>query len=84
MRTVSEPIYEYDLVKNMTMKICDDVTNTSPNSIYIPINVCLEGYNKYELCAFMNSGCSICLGKTIIIFRIYIIMWKKNPRILCK
>jgi len=42
-RTVSEPIYEDKLVKNMTMEICNEVTNTNPNSIYIPINVCLEG-----------------------------------------
>ena len=41
-RTVSQSIYEDKLVKNMTIKICYDATNTNPNNIYIPINVCLE------------------------------------------
>ena len=63
IRTVSEPIYEDELVKNMTMEICYEATNTNPNSIYIPIKVCLEGYNKYELCAYIDSGCSICFEK---------------------
>ena len=63
-RTVSELIYDDELVKNMTMEICYEATNTNPNSIYIPINVCLEGYNKYELCAYINSGCSVC-GKEL-------------------
>jgi len=62
-RTVSESIYEDELVKNMTMEICYEATNTNPNSIYIPINVCLEGYNKYELCVYIDSGCSVCFGK---------------------
>jgi len=48
-RTVSEPIYEDELVKNITIKTCYEVINTNPNSIYIQINVYLEGYNKYEL-----------------------------------
>ena len=47
----------------MTMEICYEATNKNPNSSYIPINVCLETYNKYELCAYKGSGCSICLGK---------------------
>jgi len=33
-RTVSEPIYENELVKNMTMEICYEVTKTNSNSIY--------------------------------------------------
>ena len=40
-----------------------EVTNTNPNSVYIPINVCLEGYNKYELCAYIDSGCPVCFEK---------------------
>lgn len=40
-KTVSESIYEDELVKNMTMEICYEVTNTNSNSIYILINVCL-------------------------------------------
>ena len=48
-RTISEPIYEDELVKNMTMEISYEATNTNLNSIYIPIKVCLEGYDKYEL-----------------------------------
>lgn len=27
------------------------------------INVCLDGYNKYKLCAYMDSGCSACFRK---------------------
>ena len=62
-RNASEPIYEDELVKNMTIEICYEATNTNPNSIYILINVFLEGYNKYELCAYINSACSACFGK---------------------
>jgi len=47
-RTVSKPIYADELVKNITMEMCYEATNTNPNSIYIPIKVCLEGYNKYK------------------------------------
>ena len=36
-RTVNEPIYEDELIKNMTMKISYEATNINPNSIYIPI-----------------------------------------------
>ena len=53
-RTISEPIYEDELVKNMTMEISYEATNTNPNSIYIPIYVCLEGYNKYELLSLIH------------------------------
>ena len=62
-RTIREPIYEYELVKNMTMKICYEVTIINRNSIYIPIKICLEGYNKYKLCAYIDSGCSVCSEK---------------------
>jgi len=37
------------------MEICYEASNTNPNSIYIPINICLEGYNQFELCANINS-----------------------------
>ena len=63
IRTISEPIYEDKLVQNMNMEICYEATNTNPNSIYIPIKVCLENYNKYELYAYIDSGCCICLKK---------------------
>ena len=63
IRSVSKPIYEDELVKNMTMEICYEATNTNPNSIYIPIKICLEGYNKYELCAYTDSSYSVCFGK---------------------
>ena len=77
-RTLSKPIYEDELVKNITMKISYEATNTNPNSIYIPIKVCLEGYNKYELCAYIDSGCSLCFGKSFLFTKF---MWKKvkNP-----
>jgi len=78
IRTVSEPIYEDELVKNMTVEISYEATNTNPNSIYIPIKVCLEGYNKYELCAYIDSGCSVCFEKRTLFPEF---MWKraKNP-----
>ena len=44
-RTVSESIYEDQLVKNTTIEIYYDAINTNFNSICIPITVCLEGYN---------------------------------------
>ena len=67
-----------ELVKNMTMEISYEATNTNPNSIYIPIKVCLEGYNKYELCTYIDSGCSVCFGKRTLFPEF---MWKraKNP-----
>ena len=73
-RTISEPIYDDELVKNMTMDICYEATNTNPNSIYIPIKLCLEGYNKYELCAYIDSGCSVCFGKRSLFPEF---MWRK-------
>ena len=33
-RTVSEPICEDELVKNMTIKICYEVTDNNPNNTY--------------------------------------------------
>ena len=75
IRTVSEPIYEDELVKDMTMEIYYETTNTNPNSIYIPIKVCLENYNKYELCACIDSGCSVCFGKRTLFPKF---MWKKS------
>ena len=76
--TVSEPVYENELVKNITMEICYEVTNTNSNSIYISINVHLEGYNKYELCAYIDNGCSVCFEKSSLFPQF---MWEraKNP-----
>jgi len=34
-RTISELIYEDELLKNLTMEICYKVMNTNPNSIFI-------------------------------------------------
>jgi len=62
-KTISEPIYEDELLKNLTMEICYEATNTNSNSIYIPIKICLEGYSPYELTADTNSGCSVCFEK---------------------
>jgi len=45
MRTVSEPTYEDELVKNLTMQICHEAIGTNPNSIHITIDICLYGYN---------------------------------------
>ena len=45
------------------MEICYEATNTNPDSTYIPIKVSLEGYNKYELCAYIDSGCSVYFEK---------------------
>ena len=76
-RTVSEPIYEDELVKNMIMKISYEATNTSSNSIYIPINICLDGYNKYELCTYIDSSCSVCFEKRSLFSEF---MWKKAKK----
>ena len=73
-RIVSEPIYEYELVKNMTMKISYEASNTNPNSIYIPIKIYLEGYNKYELYAYIDSGCFVCFGKGSLFLEF---MWRR-------
>jgi len=77
-RTISEPIYEDELLKNLTMEICCEATNTNPNSIYIPIKICLEWYNLYELTTYIDSGCSVCFGKRSLFLEF---MWKKakNP-----
>ena len=47
----------------MSMEICYEAANTNPNSSYIPIKVFLEEYNKYELCAYIDSGCSVYFEK---------------------
>ena len=49
-----------------------------PNSIYITINVYLEGYNKYELCVYIDNGYSVCFEKIFLFFEF---TWKKakNP-----
>ena len=65
-RTISELIYEHELVRNMTMEICYEATNTNHNSIYIPIKVCLERYNEYELCAYIDSDSSVYFEKRIL------------------
>ena len=62
-RTISESICQNELVKNMIIEICYEVMNINANSIYILIKVCLDRYNKYELCAYINSGCSVCFGE---------------------
>ena len=73
-----ETIYEDELVKNMTMEICYEVTNTNPNTISIPINVCLEGHNRYELCVSIDSGYFVYFRKRSLFLEF---MWKKfkNP-----
>ena len=38
----------------------------------------LEGYNKYELCAYIDSGCSVCFGKRSL-FPEFIWKRAKNP-----
>ena len=48
-KTISEPIYKDELLKNLTVEIWYEAIKTNPNSIYIPIKICLEGYNPYEL-----------------------------------
>ena len=77
-RTISEPISEDELLKNLTMEICYEATKTNPNSIYIWIKICLEGYNPYKLTAYIDSGCSVCFGKRSLFLEF---MWKKakNP-----
>ena len=56
------------------MERCYEATNTNLNSIYIPIKIWLEGYNPYELTAYIDSGCSVCFGKRSVFPEF---MWKK-------
>jgi len=77
-RTISEPIYEDELLKNLPMKICYEARNTNPNSIYIPIKICLAGYNSYELTAYIDSGCSVYFGKRLL-FPEFMLKKAKNP-----
>jgi len=44
-RIVGETIYENKLVKNLTMEMCYGATRIIRNSIYILINIRLEGRN---------------------------------------
>jgi len=76
--TITEPIYEDELLKNLTIEICYETTNTNPNSIYILVKICIEGYNEYELNTYIDSGCSVCYGKRSLFLEF---MWKKtkNP-----
>ena len=71
-RTISEPIHEDELLKNLTMEICYEATKTNPNSIYIPIKICLERYNPYELTTYIDSGCSVRFGKRSLFPAIYV------------
>ena len=63
----------------MTMEICYEATNTNRNSIYIVIKVCLERYDKYEFCAYIDSSCSICFEKRSL-FPDF--MWKRAKNLL--
>ena len=62
-RTVSQPIDEDEFVKNMTLEIYYEVASTNPDTIYILINICLKGYNGYELCTHIDGGCSVYFEK---------------------
>ena len=62
----------------MTIEICYEATNTNPNSSYILIKVCLEGYNKYELSVYIDSDCFVCFGKRTL-FLEFILKKVKNP-----
>jgi len=62
-RTISEPIHEDELLKNINVDICYEATNANSNSIYIPIKICSEEHNPYELTAYIDSGCCVCFGK---------------------
>lgn len=77
-KTISDPICEDELVKNMIMEICYGATNTNPNHIYITINVCSDGYNKYELCPYIDSDCSARFEKKCLFLEV---TWRKakNP-----
>ena len=76
-QAISEPIYEDELPKNLTMKICYEATNTNPNSFYIPIKICLEGYKQYELTTYIYSGGSVYFGKRSLFLEF---MWKKAKK----
>ena len=73
---MSQLVYEDEV--NMQMEACNEIFSTNPNSIYIPIDICIEDYNKYRLCAYIDSGCSTCFGKRSLFPEF---LWKKakNP-----
>jgi len=75
-RTINALIYEDELSKMWLWKYAT-VINTNPNSICIPINVCSEAYNKYKLCAYIDSGCSVCFRKRSLFLEF---MWKKSQK----
>ena len=75
---MSKPIHDDKVVENMPTEICYEVSNANPNSVYIPRNVRLEGSNKYELHAYIDSGCSINFGKKKSLFPIFMRMKAKN------
>jgi len=77
-RTIGKPIYEDEVLKNLTMEICYEATNINSNSIYIPIKICLDGYNQHELTAYIDSGCFVYFGKRSLFSKF---TWKKtkNP-----
>ena len=70
-RTVTEPIYEDELIKNMTIEKFYEVANTNPNRIFIPIIVCLQGHNRYELCTHIESDCSVYFRKDLYFQNLY-------------
>ncbi|XP_021721370.1 uncharacterized protein LOC110688928 [Chenopodium quinoa] len=75
-KTVSEPVYEDEV--NMQMEASNEISSTNPNIIYIPIDACIEDYNKYKFCAYIDSGSSTCFGKRSLFPEF---LWKKakNP-----
>ena len=75
IRTISEPIYEDELLKKSNMEVCYETTNTNPNSTYIPIKKCLKGYNQYELIVYINS-------EKISLFSDFI--WKKAKKFFAR
>ena len=51
-RILNKLLYDDEIVKNMTIEICIEVTYTNPNGICTPKNIYLERYNKYESFVF--------------------------------
>jgi len=77
-RTISQPIYGGELLKNLTIEICYEASSFNPNSNYNQINIRLEGHNQYKLCAYIDGGCSIYFEKRLLFSEF---VWKKikNP-----
>jgi len=56
------------------MEICYEATTTNPNNMYTSNKNMLGGSTQYELTAYIDSGRSVCFGKSSLLSEF---VWKK-------